>query len=52
MPWTDTQSNGGATLVVVAHDPDVIGRFDRTIDIASFCGQLQTTDGGGHSDER
>jgi putative ABC transport system ATP-binding protein len=42
----------GATLVIVTHDPDMTGRVDRTIDISSFGGQLQATDGGGHNDER
>jgi putative ABC transport system ATP-binding protein len=42
----------GATLVVVTHDQTVLSRFDRTIDISSFCKSLQATDGGGSADER
>lgn len=42
----------GATLVVVTHDQSVLSRFDRTIDISSFCKLLQATDGGGSADER
>jgi len=42
----------GATLVVVTHDQDVTARFDRTIDVASFCKPLQATAPGGLSDER
>ncbi len=42
----------GATLVVVTHDQDMIPRFDGTIDISSFCRQLQATDEGGRADER
>ena len=41
-----------ATLVVVTHDQGVPARFDRTIDISSFCNHLQATDGGGSGDER
>ncbi len=41
-----------ATLIVVTHDRDVLARFDRTIDVSSFCNRLQTIDVGGPGDER
>ena len=37
----------GATLIVVTHDQDAIGRFDRSIEISSFCNPVQATDEGG-----
>lgn len=42
----------GATLVVVTHDQDLIGRFDRTIDVSSFARGMQVTRQGECADER
>ena len=41
----------GATLVVVTHDRDLTSRFDRTVDVSSFCKLPEVTDGG-YDDER
>ncbi len=41
----------GATLVVVTHDEKLLSRFDRTIDVSSFCNRLQASNVGGADDE-
>ncbi len=41
----------GATLVVVTHDEKLMPRFDRTIDVSSFCNPRRTTDLRGCRDE-
>ncbi|MCH9656869.1 MAG: ATP-binding cassette domain-containing protein [Planctomycetes bacterium] len=46
-----TKQNG-ATLVVVTHDNKIHNRFDRTIDVSSFCFQTQSENVGDLNDER
>ncbi|MGI9458075.1 MAG: ABC transporter ATP-binding protein, partial [Aeoliella sp.] len=41
----------GATLVVVSHDRDMTSRFDRMVNVSSFCKWQEATDGG-FGDER
>ena len=41
----------GATLIVVTHDQDAIGRFDRSTEISSFCNPVQATNEGGRGNE-
>jgi putative ABC transport system ATP-binding protein len=44
--------DNNATLVVVTHDHDLRARFDYTIDVSSFCNQIQIASGGVLGDER
>jgi len=45
-------SRSDATLVVVTHDEDVMPRFDRKIDVSSFCNHLQVADARRDAGER